>query len=153
MIFYQFSTIGGLMIDIRPYQDILTANVINDGIEKPLCEKVLLADANKNYKMRDAILGFDFHNPNWDGFVVNQKLKAILDEYKIIEHTRFSLIVEYKHQQYPYTILHFDRPKLLHQYRHEAIDYTASSFVNEKRSELPYMTLKGMRTPLIVYIP
>jgi hypothetical protein len=33
MIFYQFSTIGGLMIDIRPYQDILTANVINDGIE------------------------------------------------------------------------------------------------------------------------
>jgi hypothetical protein len=126
---------GGLSVNLEPYCEKLTQNIATDKVETPLCQEVLLATANKNYKIRDNIAAFT-HTYDWDGFVLNQKLKGILDEYKINQHTRYSALIAYKNQQYDYTLLNFDKNRLIDNYRAEGIDYVASTFVTQNKERV-----------------
>lgn len=106
-----------------------------DDIEKPLGQEILTIQ-HKNHSLKDAIVGLDDYNPECTCFVINQNLKAILDEYKLPEHFRYSVTLDYKKQYHHYTILYFDVPKLRTQCRDKAINYELSIFTNEKNEQL-----------------
>jgi hypothetical protein len=135
MNFYIGGTQGGLVIYLMEYQHLLKYGMPYDDDEKPLGQEILTVK-HANYKLTDAVVGVDYYNPEWNGFVINQRLKSIIDEYKLPEHLRYSVKLEYKKQHYNYSILYFDRPKLLNKYRTEAINYEMSIFTNEKNERL-----------------
>jgi hypothetical protein len=135
MKFYRGGTQGGLVIYLMAYQHLLKYGMLYDATEKPLGQEILTIQ-HKNHSLKDAVVGLDPYNSECNCLVINQKLKIILDEYKLPEHFRYSVTLDYKTQHHNYTILYFDRPKLLSKYRYEAIDYELSIFTNEKDEQL-----------------
>ncbi len=131
MKFYRGGTMGGLVIYLMKYQNLFKYGIPYNATEKPLGEEILTIQ-HKNRSLKDAIVGEDPYNHECNCFVINQKLKNILDDYKLPEHFRYSVTLDYKRQHHNYTILYFDRPKLLVNYRDEAIDYEMSIFTDEK---------------------